>query len=66
MCVPYLHGLEQLSIVSPIFVCLLLLFFTGIPQLERQWELKYGDDPKFQKYRKRTPLLVPCIGIYKK
>jgi len=32
---------------------------SGIPLLEKKAEAKWGNDPIYQAYKKRTPLLVP-------
>jgi steroid 5-alpha reductase family enzyme len=38
---------------------LLLLFVSGIPPLGRNADAKYGDDPAYREYERRTSLLVP-------
>jgi steroid 5-alpha reductase family enzyme len=42
-----------------VFITLLLLFVSGIPLLERSAEAKYGDDPSYREYKRRTSILVP-------
>jgi len=39
----------------------LLTYVSGIPLLERVAEKKWGDDPKFILYKKRTNRLLPKI-----
>lgn len=58
---PYLIGWKILSIISPFFVYFLLTYVSGIPLLERVAEKKWGDDPKFILYKKRTNRLLPKI-----
>lgn len=48
-----------LSILSPIFVFILLRFLTGVPQLEQRGEEKWGKQEKYLKYKERTGILLP-------
>jgi steroid 5-alpha reductase family enzyme len=57
--VPFLHGAAFAVIVGPVFITLLLLFVSGIPLLERSADAKYGDDPAYRDYKRRTSILVP-------
>jgi steroid 5-alpha reductase family enzyme len=57
--VPFLHGAAFAVVVGPVFITLLLLFVSGIPPLERSAEQKYGDDPAYRDYKRRTSVLVP-------
>jgi steroid 5-alpha reductase family enzyme len=53
---PYLKGLLLLTIVGPISITLLLLFVSGIPLLEKSAESKYGTNPEYKDYKRRTSL----------
>jgi steroid 5-alpha reductase family enzyme len=56
-------GVQTWSVfVSPVFIALLLIFVSGIPMLERKADTVYGNDEKYQQYKKGTPTLVPFIG----
>jgi steroid 5-alpha reductase family enzyme len=57
--VPFLHGVAFAVVLGPLFITLLLLFVSGIPPLERSAEAKYGDDPAYREYKRRTSILVP-------
>ena len=57
--VPFLQGAAFAVVIGPLFITLLLLFVSGIPPLERSAEAKYGDDPAYREYRRRTSMLVP-------
>lgn len=57
--VPALSGWLYLTVIGPIFITCILLFFSGIPPLERRYKEKYGTNPEFQKYRKGTSMLIP-------
>ncbi len=47
------------ALVSPLYIIWLLLFISGIPILERQADAKWGKEPDYQKYKRRTSLLIP-------
>ena len=57
--VPFLHGAAFAVVAGPLFITLLLLFVSGIPLLERSADEKYGDDPAYREYKRRTSVLVP-------
>jgi steroid 5-alpha reductase family enzyme len=57
--VPFLQGAAFAVVIGPVFITLLLLFVSGIPLLERSAEAKYGDDPAYREYQRRTSILVP-------
>ena len=57
--VPFLDGAAFAVVIGPIFITLLLVFVSGIPLLERSAEAKYGDDPAYREYKRRTSILVP-------
>jgi steroid 5-alpha reductase family enzyme len=46
-------------VIGPIFLTLLLLFVSGIPLLEKSAEEKYGPDPAYREYKRRTSVLLP-------
>ena len=57
--VPFLDGVAFAVAIGPAFLTLLLLFVSGIPLLERSAEAKYGGDPAYREYKRRTSILVP-------
>jgi len=57
--VPFLHGAAFAVAIGPLFLTLLLLFVSGIPLLERSAEEKYGADPAYREYKRRTSVLLP-------
>jgi steroid 5-alpha reductase family enzyme len=57
--VPVLHGAAFALVAGPVFITLLLLFVSGIPPLERSADEKYGNDPAYRDYKRRTSILVP-------
>lgn len=57
--VPALRGWAWLVAAGPLFITLLLLFVSGIPLVEKNAEKRYGDDPAYREYKRRTSILVP-------
>ena len=43
-----LEGLQYLTLISPIFTYLLLVYVSGVRMLEARGDLKWGDDPAYQ------------------
>jgi steroid 5-alpha reductase family enzyme len=54
-----LEGWQLVTLASPVFVTLLLTKASGVPLLEQRADAKWGDDPEYQEYKARTPVLVP-------
>lgn len=59
LVIPSLSGWSWLTLWGPLSITLLLLFVSGIPLLEKSAQDKYGSDPAFADYKKRTRLLLP-------
>ena len=59
---PTLYGWQIITLISPIFVYLLLTKVSGINHLEKRSDEEWGDDPKYQEYKENTPLLLPFYG----
>ena len=57
--VPFQSSLSWLTIAGPIFITYILLFASGIPTLEKKYDVRYKDNKGYQDYKKRTSLLVP-------
>ena len=62
MALTALSGWSLLTLVSPLFVFVLLTRVSGIPMLEKKGSKRWGDDPAYQRYCRQTPLLVPFLG----
>ena len=54
---PVLSGWQNATLISPIFVYMLLTRISGIPLLESRGKKKWGHEPEYQTYRARTPAL---------
>ena len=54
-------GYEYLSIVSPVFVYILLTRMSGINMLEKIADERYGNINSYIEYKNNTPILIPNI-----
>lgn len=58
----FTHFSQWITIISPIFVSLLLIYVSGIPLLEKIANEKYKDNKQYKLYKERVPVLIPFIG----
>lgn len=54
----------QWIIASLGYIGIVYVMFSGARRLEIRQTESYGNDPEFQAYIKRTPLLIPLVPIY--
>ena len=59
---PLLSGWQLVSLVSPLFVFILLTKISGLPFLEEKAEKKWGNDKNYIEYKNNTPVLTPFFG----
>jgi steroid 5-alpha reductase family enzyme len=59
MALPVLSGWRWITLISPVFVVLLLTRVSGIPMLEARADKRWGDEEEYQQYTNRTPVLIP-------
>ena len=53
-----LQGWQYISLISPIFTYLLLVYVSGVPQLTASGQKKWGHLESYQEYIKNTPTLI--------
>lgn len=58
------RGVEYLSVLSPVFVHLLITRISGIPLLEKAGLKKWGKLPEYQAYLLNIPSLIPFTSWY--
>ena len=54
-----LQGTQFVTLVSPIFVIMLIWKASGVPILEEKADKKWGDEKAYKEYKKNTPVLFP-------
>jgi steroid 5-alpha reductase family enzyme len=59
IALPTLSGWQYLTLISPLFVYVLLTRISGVRMLDARGRKKWGHDPEYQAYRKQTPVLIP-------
>ncbi len=59
IALPVLSGWRWVTLISPVFVVVLLTRVSGIPLLEARAKKRWGDDERFQTYVRNTPVLIP-------
>lgn len=58
MAIPVLEGWQLFTLISPIWVLFLLTAISGVRMLENRAARQWGEDPEYQSYKARTPVLV--------
>lgn len=61
MALPVLSGTQYVTLISPLFVVVLLTFISGVRMLEHRADKLWGDDPDYQAYKQHTPVLMLWI-----
>ncbi|MEM1433753.1 MAG: DUF1295 domain-containing protein [Pseudomonadota bacterium] len=59
MAIPVMSGWSYATLISPVFVYILLNFVSGVPMLEARGKKKWGGDPVYERYLEETPVLIP-------
>ncbi|MBP8806304.1 MAG: DUF1295 domain-containing protein [Kofleriaceae bacterium] len=56
---PVLRDWQWVTLVSPVFVTVLLTRVSGVPLLEKKADATWGGQPAYEAYKAATPVLVP-------
>ena len=59
IALPILYSWQYLSLISPVFVTILLTQISGIPLLEKRADDKWSGKDDYEEYKKNTPVLIP-------
>jgi len=59
LALPALQGWQYLTLISPVFVTILLTLVSGLPMLEARADKKWGGQADYEAYKSSTPVLVP-------
>ena len=59
VALPLLHGWQLVTLISPVFVLLLLTRVSGVPLLEKKADATWGGQPGYEEYKRDTPVLLP-------
>lgn len=58
---PALQGWQLATLISPVFVYLLLTRVSGVPLLEKKADKRWGGQAEYEAYKARTPVLWPKL-----
>lgn len=61
VALPALHGWQLATMISPVFVAILLIKVSGIPLLEAKADAKWAGQEDYEAYKENTPVLVPRL-----
>jgi steroid 5-alpha reductase family enzyme len=59
VALPVLQGWQWATLISPVFVTLLLTRVSGIPLLAEKANRRWGGQDDFEEYKRKTPVLIP-------
>jgi steroid 5-alpha reductase family enzyme len=66
IALPILRGWQWVTLISPVFITLLLTRISGIPMLEKRADEKWGGEKDYEEYKANTPVLIPVPPTKKK
>jgi len=61
IALPVLQGWQWITLLSPLFVTLLLTRISGVPMLEARADERWGGQEDYEDYKTRTPVLIPRL-----
>jgi steroid 5-alpha reductase family enzyme len=61
IALPILKGWQWVTLISPVFVTLLLTRVSGVPMLEKRADEKWGGQDDYEAYKATTPVLIPRL-----
>lgn len=59
LALPVLQGWQWVTLISPLFVILLLTRVSGVPMLEEKADERWGGQDDYETYKRNTPVLIP-------
>lgn len=59
VALPVLQGWQWATLISPLFVTVLLTRVSGVPILEKKADKEWGGQADYEAYKQRTPVLIP-------
>ena len=62
IALPVLQGWQFVTLISPVFVYLLITRVSGVPLLEKKADATWGGQEAYEAYKRRTAVLVPFLG----
>lgn len=64
VCIGAACSVWQWIVAAIGYVCIVYVMFSGARRLELRQTVTYGNNPEFQEYISKTPILIPFVPIY--
>ncbi|MGI9286275.1 MAG: DUF1295 domain-containing protein [Pseudomonadales bacterium] len=61
VALPVLDGWQHVTLLSPVFVSLLLTRVSGVPMLEKTADKRWQGNRLYEEYKRQTPVLIPRL-----
>lgn len=58
------EGVGQWILAIVAYVCIVFIMFNGAQRLEKRQMERYGNDPAYNEYANKTPIILPLIPLY--
>ena len=58
------QGVGQWIMAIIAYICIVFIMFNGAQRLEKRQMGRYGDDPEYNAYADKTPIIIPLLPIY--
>jgi len=59
IALPVLQGWQWVTLISPVFITVLLTRISGLPMREKRADEKWGGQADYEAYKASTPVLIP-------
>lgn len=59
IAIPALRGWQWVTLISPVFITILLTRISGVPMLEARSDEEWGGQADYEDYKARTSVLIP-------
>ena len=63
VAIPSLQDWQWATMISPLFVVVLLTRISGVSLLEKRADQKWGGQAEYEQYKANTPVLLPCPPV---
>lgn len=57
-------GVGQWLTASIAYICIIYIMFNGAQRLEKRQMKRYGDNPEYNSYADKTPIIIPLLPVY--
>jgi len=59
-----LAGIGQWLTAVISYICIVFIMFNGAQRLEKRQMKRYGNDPVYNAYADKTPIIIPFLPVY--